>query len=167
MKNTQLKSLILVATLALSASPLAMAHNHMSNNMAKNKNMHGSMMGCGGMGMMQGNMMQGNMMFSQLNLTPEQQQEIQSIMANSMTNMQGMQGMQGGMSAHMASMLALMIAPEFDEKQAKAMIGMKQSAMVENKVNMLRARHATFQVLTEEQKIKLQGLMSQQMGMMH
>jgi|GEM_PF-3103973 len=140
----------------------------MSGGMMTGGMMSGGMM-TGGMmhgGMMTGGMMHGGMMFSQLNLTTEQQQKIQSIMTTAMASMGSGQNMMTSMQAHMAESQALLNSPTFNESKAREMISKHQALMVDRQLQMLKAHHQAFQVLTEAQKEQVNTLMAEHLELM-
>ena len=130
--------------------------------------MNGGMMNGGMMygGMMNGGMMNGGMMFSQLNLTAEQQQKIQSIMTTAMASARNEQNMMTSMQAHMAESQALLNNPTFNESKAREMISKHQALMVDRQLQMLKAHHQAFQVLTEAQKEQANTLMAEHLALM-
>jgi len=159
--NNILSIIVLALGLTFTGLSVSQAHGNMRNNNAGM--MHGGMMRGG---MMHGGMMYGGMMFSQLNLTNAQQQKIQSIMTTAMGAMRGRQGMMTNMQAHMAESQSLLNSPTFDESKAREMISKHQALMVDIQLNMLKARHQAFQVLTEPQKEQFNTLMAQHSAMM-
>ena len=92
-----------------------MSGGMMSGGMMYGGMMHGGMMSGGMMhggmmsgGMMSGGMMSGGMFLSQLNLTDEQLQKIQSIMEAELSTMPQRQQMMADMPTHMAESQALL-----------------------------------------------------------
>jgi Spy/CpxP family protein refolding chaperone len=125
--------------------------------------MHGGMMNGG---MMHSGMMNGGMMFSTLNLTAEQQRQIQSIMTTAMAAMHSGSNMMTNMQASTAESQALLNSPTFDDAKAREMISKQQTLMVDNQLQMLKADHHAFQVLTEAQKEQVNTLMAEHLALM-
>ncbi|MFT7052926.1 MAG: protein CpxP, partial [Psychromonas sp.] len=191
MNNKTLSIMALAIGLTFANISVSQAHGNMQNNsggmmtggMMPGGMMHGGMM-TGGMmpggmmtggmmtggmmtgGMMTGGMMTGGMMFSQLNLTTEQQQKIQSIMTTAMASAGNEQNMMTSMQAHMAESQALLNSPAFNESKAREMISKHQTLMVDRQMQMLKARHQAFQVLTEAQKEQANTLMAEHLALM-
>ncbi|ABM02734.1 envelope stress induced periplasmic protein, Spy-related protein [Psychromonas ingrahamii 37] len=130
--------------------------------------MNGGMMNGGMMngGMMNGGMMNGGMMFSSLNLTGEQQQQIQSIMTAAMASMHSGPNMMTNMQASTAESQALLNSPTFDDAKAREIISKQQALMVDNQLQMLKAHHHAFQVLTEAQQEQVNTLMAEHLALM-
>ena len=160
-KNKTLSIIVLALGLTSAGISVTQAQGNMKNN--NGGMMHGGMMHGG---MMHGGMMHGGMMYSQLNLTKAQQQQIQSIMTAAMEAKPGGQSMMTNMQAHMAESQSLINSTTFDESKAREMIIKHQASMVDVQLNMLKARHQVFQVLTEPQKEQFNTLMTQRSTMM-
>jgi Spy/CpxP family protein refolding chaperone len=146
-----------------------MMHGGMMNGgMMNGGMMNGGMMNGGMMngGMMNGGMMNGGMMFSQLKLTTEQQRQIQSIMTTAMASMHSGPNMITNMQASTAESQALLNSPTFDDAKAREMISKHQTLMVDNQLQMLKAHHHAFQVLTEAQKEQVNILMAEHLALM-
>jgi len=166
MNNKKLGVMALAIGLTFANISVSQAHGHMQNNatgMMTGGKMHGGMMNGG---MMHGGMMHGDMIFSQLSLTTDQQQKIQSIMTTAMASMSGGQNMMTSMQAHMAESQALLNSPTFNEAKAREMISKHQALMVESQLQMLKAHHQAFQVLTEAQKEQVSTLMAEHLALM-
>ncbi|MDX2319733.1 MAG: Spy/CpxP family protein refolding chaperone [Moritella sp.] len=161
MKNKTLSIIVLALGLTSAGISVTQAQSHMKHN--NGGSMHGGMTHDG---MMHGGMMHGGMMYSQLNLTEAQQQQIESILTNAMEAKSGGQSMMTNMQAHMAESQSLINSATFDESKAREMITKHQASMVDVKLNMLKARHQVFQVLTEPQKEQFNTLMSQRSAKM-
>ena len=164
--NNTLSIIVLALGLTFAGISVSQAHGNMQNNngdMMQGGMMHGGMMHGG---MIHGGMMHGDMMLSQLKLTNAQQQQIQSIMTTAMGAARGGQSMIINMQAHMAESQSLINSPTFDESGAREMITKHHALMVDSQLNMLKARHQAFQVLTEPQKEQFNTLMTQHSAMM-
>jgi len=161
MNNKTLGIVALTIGLTFANISVSHAHGHMQNNA-------GGMMNGGMMngGMMNGGMMAGGMMFSQLNLSTEQQQKIQSIMTTAMASMGSGQNMMSSMQSHMADSQALLNSPTFNESTAREMVSKHQALMVDSQLQMLKAHHQAFQVLTEAQKEQANTLMAEHLALM-
>lgn len=95
----------------------------------------------------QGNKNQ-NMGFAKLNLSAEQKQKIDVIMAKVKEDKLKIK------LANRASMQALMANETFDTDAAKSLMTYQQQQKAENRLAMLKAKHEVFQLLTDEQKAK-------------
>ena len=132
---------------------------------AQHHNMSGGMMGMQHKGQM-GHMNMGGMpmSFSQLNLTEQQQQKMQAMMASS----QGQNtGWMANMQAHHAEMQALMESETFDDNMAKEMIERHQLQMSESRLTMLKTRHQMYQLLSDEQKEEFRNMQQSRMMNMY
>jgi Spy/CpxP family protein refolding chaperone len=176
MSNKTLSIIALALGLTFANISVSQEHGNMQNNpggMMTGGMMNGGMM-TGGMmnggmmngGMMTGGMMTAGMMFSQLNLTDEQQQKIQSIMTTAMASMHSGQNMMTNMQARIAESQTLLNSPTFDDAKAREMINKHQTLMVDNQLQMLKAHHHAFQVLTEPQKEQVNTLMAEHLALM-
>ena len=156
MNNKTLSIMALAIGLTFANISVSQAHGKMQNN--SGSMMHGGMMNDG--------MMNGGMMFSQLNLTTEQQQKIQSIMTTAMAAARNEQNMMTSMQAHMAESQALLNSTTFNEAKASEVINKHQALMVDRQLQMLKAHHQAFQVLTEAQKEQVNTLMAEHLALM-
>ena len=98
--------------------------------------------------------------FAQLDLTDSQKQQMLTIMTSSKGNNQNRMSDEER-ATRQAEMQALMYSDPFDEDQAKALISQHQSKMVENRLEMMKAKHQAFQLLTDEQKTQYGELKAQ------
>ena len=114
-------------------------------------------------GMMgQGGMM-GKKIFSQLDLTSEQEKQIDILMLEAKIEQVKLGKID--MKAHKKECLSLLKQDKFDEKQAAAMISSHQAQKALRKMIMLKARHQAYQLLSSEQKAQFE-LLVQQAAMM-
>jgi Spy/CpxP family protein refolding chaperone len=146
-----------------------MMHSGMINGgMMHSGMMHSGMMHSGMIngGMMHSGMINGGMMFSSLNLTAEQQQQIQSIMTTAMASMHSGPNMMTNMQASTAESQAMLNNPTFDDAKVREIISKQQALMVDNQLQMLKAHHHAFQVLTEAQKEQVNTLMAEHLALM-
>jgi Spy/CpxP family protein refolding chaperone len=162
MNNKTIKTMLLVLTVSFTGASYAATATPHAQNASEDCSM-GMGMSMGKMGMGMGHMAMGNMSmnFSQLNLTDQQKQEIQAIMAASMNgNHQNMTDMQ----MHHTDMQALLSSDVFDENKAKALIANHQSQMGERKLTMLKMKHQIFQLLDDEQREQLMSMQNTRMN---
>ena len=166
MKTKTITAILIATTLTFVGTSYA----HQSTKGAQHHNMSGGMMGMqqnGQMGhMSMGYMQMGNMGmgFSQLNLTEQQQQEMQEMMASS----QGQNtGWMANMQAHHAEMQALMESDTFDDNMAKEMLERHQLQMSESRLTMLKTRHQMYQLLSDEQKEEFRNMQQSRMMNMY
>ena len=90
--------------------------------------------------------------FSRLDLTAEQKQQIDDIMATAKAENQE------SMLAQRASMQALMSNETFDKDVARILMNQQEVQKAEKRLTMMKAKHQAFQLLTDEQKTQYSEL---------
>lgn len=164
MKNKTIKTMLLALTVSLAGTSYVAAHaqhtsedasigdmgmGHMGMGETGMRSIGMSHMSRGGTGIGQMGMANMPMYFSQLNLTDQQKQKTQAIMAAAINeNHLNM----GDMQVHHAEMQALLNNEVFDENQAKTLMADHQSEMGERMLTMLKMQHQIFQLLDDQQK---------------
>lgn len=98
-------------------------------------------------------------MARQLNLTPEQQNQLRNMRGQ---NRQAMQENRFGLSDEVRTLRAqeraLMLAPDFDQAAANELATQMVNSQVERRVKMMENRHKMMNILTDEQKANLQAI---------
>ncbi|MFC0118015.1 Spy/CpxP family protein refolding chaperone [Pseudoalteromonas xiamenensis] len=90
-----------------------------------------------------------------LGLSDEQKAQIKKIFEDNKTVRDSLGG---DRRVHAEQFKALMNSPTFDEAKARAILEGEQSERLEMHIQQLKARHQVLQVLTQEQRDKLQEL---------
>lgn len=142
-------------TLALAiALPLALGSaSALAYGGGKHHNGHGGKGGCG---------MDHSNMFRQLDLTDAQKSELKELRQANRETMHGKMGERHSeMQAQHQKMQQLVLSEDFDEGQVRALAEEMSEQQVERRVAMLKQRHEMMQVLTPEQKTKLQELQAE------
>lgn len=172
MENKTISAIILATTLSFAGASFAVADNQqgMKNNqncvnqsenctnqsgMMKNKQGDKHKFAMNEKGKRHGKnkgKRQQKMSFEKLDLSAEQKQQIDEIMATVKTEKQNLR------LAHKASMQALMANETFDADAARGLMAAQQAQKTENRLTMMKVKHEIFQLLTDEQKAKYNEL---------
>ena len=162
MKTKTIGTLILATTLSLGGLSYAVAANQDGMKKGQNNNQNCTMMMEDGQGKYKGGKHKGKgkgknrgqnqqMGFEKLNLTDEQKAEMKTIMS-SQKGQKRVQKTDTERLAQQAEMQSLMQAETFDEAKAEELINNQQSKRNANKLEKMKAKHAMYQLLTDEQK---------------
>jgi protein CpxP len=162
MKTKTIGTLILATTLSLGGLSYAVAANQDGMKKGQNNNQNCTMMMEDGQGKYKGGKHKGKgkgknrgqnqqMGFEKLNLTDEQKAEMKTIMS-SQKGQKRVQKTDTERLAQQAEMQSLMQAETFDEAKAEELISNQQSKRNANKLEKMKAKHAMYQLLTDEQK---------------
>ena len=96
--------------------------------------------------------------FKELNLTQDQQEKVRAISAAHQEVMhQNIQRLHDNKDAE----VALIESPSFDEAKAQRLVDAESKIMAENHLATLRFRHEIYQILTPEQRTKLEASRNQ------
>ncbi len=98
----------------------------------------------------------------ELNLTTEQQQQMQQLRQTNRDNMQQqMQADRSQRQAEQQQMNTLVMADNFDEASVRNLVEQMNAKQADKRVAMAKARHDMFSVLTAEQKQQFQTLQAE------
>jgi protein CpxP len=155
MKSTKIGVILLATSLSFVGVSYALAGNQqgMKNSQGYN-NKSGEMR----QGKCHGKKQQG-MMFSELDLTLDQKQQMREIINSVKAN--NKDAMREVRSAHRAEMQTIINDPNFDEVKATELISQQQLQNAEQRLEMIKAKHQAFQLLTDEQKTQYGELRAQ------
>lgn len=147
-KKTLLMAIALPLALG-SASVLAFGGDH--NGGGHHGGYHGGKGGCG--------MQDGRKAFRELDLTDTQKQQMKEMRQ---ANREAMKGnfaeKHADMQANHQKMQSLLLAADFDESAVRELAQQMSEQQVERRVAMMKQRHEMLNILTPEQKTKLQQL---------
>lgn len=121
------------------------------------KSHHG---GKGGCGMMDG----GKKMFRALDLTSEQKTQMKELRESHREQRQANDDVREARKASHQQMQQLLLAENFDEAAIRQLAQQMSEQQLDRRVAMLKNRHEMLNILTPEQKTKLQQLQSERMA---